>query len=284
MDNFSEAQLKKWCQVKYVTSFDGEKLFTEIYQKTQYPSKTHIILHGLGGSSQSTLLLVDEILKKFPQHQVIIYDLRGHGLSSIKYQSLAEIETIEAYHAHDLESLISFFRPSQLVLWGHSFGGIILQAWHNLFQSSKNTQFILLNSYYQVAPLFFIDRKKTFTYLKKVSRRKHTSFQPQFNEDYQFAATKDLDLPRILNNDIKTLGKLNFILSYFSILGWKNPHATALNQPHFTFVYGTNDLLIQKPWQQLFMKQLTQARLKTVPCNHHQILSTQFKELADLIK
>ncbi len=284
MIQFSENELKKWRTVRYVSSFDGEKLYTETYQRTSKPTVTHIILHGLGGSSQSTLLLVNEIIKHFPTHAVIIYDLRGHGLSSIKYIQTPEIDSIEEYHAHDLESLIQFFKPLSLTLWGHSFGGIIIQAWHNHFPNNSKTKIILLNSYSQLDKLRFINRQKCFDLLQKYCGKKYVPYQTQFKEDYQFATTRDLNFSRIFHNDLKTMGKINFILSYLSVLGWENIHKKNLDQPNIIFVYGNKDLLIKKPWQQNFMKQLSQATLKIMPCNHHQIMATHFNELVSLIR
>jgi len=91
------------------------------YRKNEFKRErlTLVFIHGVSGSS-SAWLNYEPIFEN--NYNVLIYDIRGHGMSK-KYPKYKDY-AIENF-ANDLEELLKYLQIKKFVLITNSFGGII---------------------------------------------------------------------------------------------------------------------------------------------------------------
>ncbi|KAI1077019.1 alpha/beta-hydrolase [Whalleya microplaca] len=92
---------------------DSVKLFYE--REGNSDAKTILFIHGLGGTTNAFQTLVSE-LQGF---DLVRFDFSGHGRSSLPSES-----SIESFVA-DCEAIISYLGLKNIVVVGHSLGGLI---------------------------------------------------------------------------------------------------------------------------------------------------------------
>lgn len=81
-----------------------------------------IFLHGMGLSHQIWLKTIYQMAKDFC---FILFDLRGHGESGEPDEEYGMDEYVD-----DLDNLINYFELDQVILVGHSLGGMISMAYY----------------------------------------------------------------------------------------------------------------------------------------------------------
>lgn len=106
---------------------DGTQLQIEEYGKTDGP--TVILTHGWGMDSTEWYYAKKELAKDY---RVIVWDLPGVGLST---RALNRDYSMERF-ASDLHAIVGWSGASQIVLVGHSIGGMILQTFARLFPAT----------------------------------------------------------------------------------------------------------------------------------------------------
>lgn len=249
---------------KKITTFDKQTLFVEKRGRTNHPELTVLILHGLGGDSNSTIPLATIIQKKLPQLQVVSYDLRGHGQSS----GLFSGNTIEETGAKDIQAICQQLQLDKVVFVGHSLGGIFVQKYLELDLKPKPIHTFIICTPLSVPP-FTISRKGWFKLLKQVSTPE-THPKRSTAEHLQYTHTRDFSSSRLLN-DLKHTGRISLPLMYLSTMGWKleNPKKIFEENP-ITLIYGKNDILIKKPKEIVANTQSATKILQEIDSNHHQ--------------
>jgi len=100
-----------------------------------------IVLHGGPGMDRSYLL--PQMLELAKDHEVIFYDQRGSGKSSVGPFDPYQI-TMERY-VQDLEAVRKYFGAEKIILLGHSWGGI-LAAEYEIDYSQHVAALILMDS------------------------------------------------------------------------------------------------------------------------------------------
>ncbi|KAM0747624.1 putative hydrolase [Meredithblackwellia eburnea MCA 4105] len=84
------------------------------------PSKpTIIFIHGLGGSSSNWLPLI-QVAKLEDSHNVIAFDLEGHGLSPLSGEDIS----IDGF-AESVKGVLETVGAQKAVVVGHSMGGLV---------------------------------------------------------------------------------------------------------------------------------------------------------------
>jgi pimeloyl-ACP methyl ester carboxylesterase len=76
-----------------------------------------VLVHGLAASSAFWLRAAEHLSRT---HPVLLFDLRGHGRSSVSRNGYTPMRLGE-----DLAELLDFFALDRVVLVGHSFGGSV---------------------------------------------------------------------------------------------------------------------------------------------------------------
>ena len=267
-------------KIKYITIRDDEFLYTETYQNDKDIKNNFVILHGLGDSN-STLLLVENILKDIPHSKCIIYDLRGHGLSSKKIPPYTK--DIESIGAQDLSFVCNYFNVKNPTFICHSIGGIFVQTYLEQKLSPSPKEVLLLCTPLQMAP-FSISRKFWFNIYKTISPLLRTSNNKRsLNQHIGYRDTIDVSPSRILS-DIYYMGIINFILIYFSLFGWENSNLSSINKKNIHFCCGINDVLLPEKKQLGLLKNIDQININKFDSNHHQIYINNYKKITSLLK
>jgi len=91
----------------------------ELYYDTKGQGEPLIFIHGVGGSSLFWLPQIDPLS---PYFKVLVYDLRGHGLSSIPPSGYSIRD-----HTEDLYLLLNRLELNKVSICGLSMGGMIAQ-------------------------------------------------------------------------------------------------------------------------------------------------------------
>jgi pimeloyl-ACP methyl ester carboxylesterase len=103
---------------------DGTELNVEEFGKPAGP--TVILTHGWGMDSTEWYYAKESLAKDY---RLIVWDLPGVGLSD---RAVNRDYSIERF-AHDLHAIVEWCGASQIVLAGHSIGGMILQTYARLY-------------------------------------------------------------------------------------------------------------------------------------------------------
>jgi uncharacterized protein len=108
-----------------------------------YPTLKHdnnqkliIFCHGLTNNRWSLFYIMHLALQR--GYQVVAYDARNHGTSSISYTSLGQVE------ASDLQDVIKQVKkkyyPAKIGLYGFSMGAATLLFWITHFGGAENSE------------------------------------------------------------------------------------------------------------------------------------------------
>lgn len=127
----------------YVAARDGLKLYYQVWHSDQRPAEgkayTIVVTHGLGEHSDPYCRLGEAMA--LAGHEVLAWDLRGHGRSDGKR---AVIDSFNDF-ANDLKDVISAAseRGKPVVILGHSMGGLITCRYLIDNPSAKLSGFVL---------------------------------------------------------------------------------------------------------------------------------------------
>lgn len=107
---------------------DGTELNVEEFGKSDGP--TVILTHGWGMDSTEWYYAKESLAKDY---RLIVWDLPGAGLSS---RAANRDYSIERF-SHDLHAVVEWCGAAQIVLVGHSIGGMIHQTYARLYPGSN---------------------------------------------------------------------------------------------------------------------------------------------------
>ena len=93
-----------------------------------------VLVHGLAASSAFWLRAAEHLSRT---HPVLLFDLRGHGRSSVSRHGYTPMRLGE-----DLAELLDFFALDRVVLVGHSFGGSV--ALHATLHCPGRVEFVVI--------------------------------------------------------------------------------------------------------------------------------------------
>ena len=261
----------------FVSSFDEQLLYSEMYENTQHPRFSLVLLHGMGGDLNFIRPFVDHLLKKYQSLRCIIYDSRGHGLSANSFPG--QLPQMEDVSARDLQAVCHHYRLDQPIIVGHSFGGMAVQHYVNLQLSPHPEHLFLLNAPLST-PQIGINRQFWFKQLQnshsKVAATRSVTAHLRFSQSH------DLDPIRIFY-DLKTTGFNQWLLLYLSTLGWRNPSPQKINHQRTTVILGKKDFLLRHKTQQSIFSALDQAHHYLLNTNHHQAYLVAKEQLGQII-
>lgn len=264
-------------KINYLTSFDGEKLFTQEFSSNPQINQYIFLTHGIGGDSNAMLLLVEQILKEIPNTCCVVWDLRGHGFSTNQFDNKNSLEYLNAL---DLHQIIQKYKPKKFYLVGHSLGGITSHQYLiEDFSPSPDHTFIVSSPIKNLGynPL----RKIAFYLLTKFTsptKKKRTLEQFKKNKE-----TIDFDIGRIIQ-DIQYTGLINWILIYFALFGWKNIAIEKSNTEKLTIIYNKQDWMIHPFFVKKQLASIPKANSVCLDSNHHRPPLKNYSQIADLLK
>jgi len=124
---------------KILESFDKSKIYYEISRNDR--NKDFLVfIHGIGVNHTMFKYERNHFIKK--NFNVIVLDLRGHGLSENNKEKL----TLKDF-AKDLELILRKEKVKKVILVGHSMGGFIAIKFYSLFRKYVKSM-VLVNSSY----------------------------------------------------------------------------------------------------------------------------------------
>jgi len=265
---------------KKITSFDGEHLFVSERSNSDNPTKTYILLSGLGGCSTSWHWFINNLLSLRPDTCCVAVDLRGHGLSSHCFPKLSG--NILSIYVEDLRMLLSQYERldrENIILVAHSFGSLILQEYFATYPTNTFGRVILLASPINIGVSKF---PGAYTALSVWSKNDHAGrLHISLADHLKFKNTRDLYLPRLLN-DMTAIGKGTYILLWLSLLGWKSPRPQALNQPNTHFVLGSKDIYVTAKKRKRIQKIFPRAQQHLLDSGHNMVVNIP-KTISDLL-
>jgi pimeloyl-ACP methyl ester carboxylesterase len=123
-------------QTGYFNSFDDTKIYYEIHGT----GKPLVFAYGIGCLINHWQPQIDDLSKKY---QAIIFDYRGHHHSSVP----KDIQTMTTESvAKDMLALLDHLKIKKAGFLGHSFGGQVITAAHNL-EPQRFSNIILVNGF-----------------------------------------------------------------------------------------------------------------------------------------
>jgi pimeloyl-ACP methyl ester carboxylesterase len=256
---------------KKITSFDGGHLFVSERSNSSNPTKTYILLSGLGGCSTSWHWFIERLFQLRPDTRCVAVDLRGHGLSSHSFPKLPG--NILSIYVEDFQALLSEYQhldQENIVVVGHSFGTLILQEYFAKYPTNNFSNVILLTSPINIGVAPFPGAYKMLTLWSKNHRagKLHVSL----SDHLKFKNTPDLYLPRLLN-DMTAIGKVTYFLLWLSLLGWKSPRPQALNRANTHFLLGSRDIYIDAKKREHIHKLFPKARQHVLDSGHNMVVN-----------
>lgn len=265
--------------MQYFKSFDGENIAYKTHHKPNNPKDSIIIVHGFGGDVAFLEDLIEELKKKNEKKQIISLILRGHSFSSKKFPH--DEECLEVVHAKDLHSLINHLEINHPIIIGHSLGGIVIQSYLNQKLLPKPKKVFFICSTTQMMGINIL-RKNFYKILTKIpNRNNHFKTRNKLFYD-QFKNSWDIDFRRFLH-DTSVIGSPFFwFLHFLAIHGWQNNDIKQLDNKHYYYIFGKNDIIVPSFRQYLSLKDLNKLNKIEINSGHISPI-TDHKELAKLI-
>lgn len=265
--------------MQYFKSFDGEKIAYKVHYQPDNPRDSIIIVHGFGGDVAFLEDLTRELKKKNNKKQIVSLVLRGHSFSSKIFPHNEEY--LEVVHAKDLHFLINHLKTNYPILIGHSLGGIVIQSYLNQKLLPKPKKVFFICSTTQMMGINIL-RKNFYKILSHIPngnnhfKTKNKLFYDQFKNGW------DIDFRRFLH-DTNVIGSLFlWFLHFLSIHGWHNNDIKQLDNKHYYYIFGKNDIIIPSFKQYLSLKDLNKLNKIEINSGHISPI-TDHEELAKLI-
>lgn len=224
--------------------------------KQQKTSHCMVLIHGLGGSSESW---AEFITYFFTSCNLIAVDLRGHGLSSTP-KSFQEMSPRSL--ANDVCSIIEKERFTKITVIGHCYGGMVALEVAERLQR-KLQALVLINSAHRTlkVPLpIVLPLLKLSTYLP--------TSRIQNREDFsKFYQSGDFNLLR-LASDIRHTSLRTYLMALIHSIAYSKSQIYTQYSTQTLVIEGSKDLVIQSRWIKEMMYLLKNAKLIKISTNH----------------
>lgn len=238
---------------------------------------TLIFIHGLTGSS-SAWWPYEKIFEK--KHNVVIYDIRGHGKSK-RFKDSKDYEIRK--FAEDLHKIILFLNISRVVLVAHSFGTLIALEYIKLYGESIVANVLL-------APIFNPQKRRLKKFLRQIlgmsSIFNLLPFNPKIGRhiDYaKYVPTTDWEIRRLyVDISNTTLRTYLFCLK----------HAMNSEQEYFLekikiptlLIHGLNDTLAGADNSVTLSKIIEKSELMLIPNENHFAVLNSVQKISNAIE
>lgn len=236
---------------------------------------TLLFIHGLSGSSAAWAPYEETFSLT---HNVITFDLRGHGLS-LRPRLYKEYDM--AYFIEDIHTLLMRLGVGRTTCVSHSYGTLIAMEFLRVYPTfGSKALFISPVFGVQNSPLVSITNG-TFELLSRVTSA--NSVAPH-RHSYSFTGTEsDWSLSR-LSADLRTTG----LFSYGECIRHlydedRDPHWKNLRLPT-RIIHGTRDGYVPFKNAEELVKQIPDAKLIPIVNGNHVLVLNNVKEICAAIK
>jgi pimeloyl-ACP methyl ester carboxylesterase len=259
------------CIADFIPSFDGEKLSVVVQGNLSNPSKTFILLSGLGGGITAWSFICEELLTLRPDIRCIVMDMRGHSSSSHVFP--ANEQSFFEVLAKDIAVVCEKYDCKNPILVGHSLGGLVLQTYLQLqlTPTPQKTVLICTPMVTQVLPEFI--GEWAYKVLSSWSNLfKHSFPAMSIATHLQHKNSFDFSLLRI-SHDIVTVGLVQFVLYWLCILSRKGTPVGAFTNYTVELIFGTRDLILPKFKQNQIRSFLPDSQVATIDSCHNAVVN-----------
>lgn len=259
------------CSINTITSFDGEKLTTVAQGNLSNPTKTLVLLSGLGGGISAWTFICEVLLKVRPDFRCIVVDMRGHSRSSHVFPA-SEHSFFEVL-ARDIAVVCEFYNCNNPVLVGHSLGGMAIQTYLQLQLSPTPQKIVLICAPFmtQVLPAFIGEwAYKLLSIWSNFFR--HTFPSMTIATHLKHKNSFDFSLLRI-SHDIVTVGLPAFILYWLCILSREATPQSAFENHTVKLIFGTRDLILPTFKQNLISNFLPNCEVESIDSSHNAVVN-----------
>lgn len=266
----------------HIQSYDRQSIFYKILEPhlKNEPVFDVVFLHGLGGDSNALITLAKKTQEHIPNTKIILYDLRGHGLSTEKYPQ--NHDSFETIHTKDLQELLKALKIKNPILVGHCMGGMIAQEYATRELIPQPAQIITICSTPKL-PNFFLFRQLWLKTLKKLSQNHKSAYKKRSVKTHLSCKNQsDFNLRRIWA-DIQSVGGFQrWLLAYGAVFGWTITKIEIIDKPKNLFILGKKDLILPLFLYLRQFNKLHKAKKMLINSNHISPLSN-YEELAKII-
>lgn len=259
---------------KSFLSFDGAKIYYELTDGAE-DLPTLLFIHGLGGD----LTAWDEVRSYFQQkgYATIALDLRGHGLSQ---RSTEKDFYSFGNFAQDIVALREHEKLKNVVVIGHSFGGIIALILEGKYKM-KARGLVLVDTGYKSPDTSQpgVDSMLIQFFIRLVSRLRlnigisgHVDFR-------KYVGTGDYDKRRILS-DILHTSLETYLLIFSNVLQFDGEKLLKEIAIPTLIVEGEEDSVVPVGVSKMLHKKIKTSQLEIIPGANHIIVLNNPVELS----
>jgi 2-succinyl-6-hydroxy-2,4-cyclohexadiene-1-carboxylate synthase len=271
--------------IKKIKSFDGICISYDIAKskkKSKRKNRYIILLHGIGGNLKSFEKTKKFLLEK--NYSVVSIDLRGHGKSDRPL--LYDQYNIDNF-SNDIKFIIDYEKITDYVLVGHSFSGMILEKFHELYPNLSKGYVLISSSYktplilrlilnniivnFFLNPLFeFCNKIKSIFFGKKIKY-----FYPNYKK---YIETNDFNFPRIFS-DIKYTGFISWVFTYETLSRFNGYNILKSIKQDVLFIHGLKDSVFNYKISKKMHDVVKNSKLSLIPNANHIIVINDVEEL-----
>jgi len=251
--------------MKFLPSFDLEQIAYQHINDFNPALQTIIFVHGLGGDPNFNIPLINKILAKKNKYNIVLYNLRGHGHSSVNFPKSTEF--IEDCLVKDLHLLIKHLKLNGPIMIGHSLGGIVIQEYIQRKLEPVPKKVVLICSPTDIFGFNFI-RKISYKILSLLPKPKKQITEKPIKFHLQFSNGYDISIKRLWSDTQIVGGLLRWILITGSVLGWRNKNLNYLDSKDHHYIYSKKDAIVHAPIQKWKLRKLSSINKILINSNH----------------
>jgi len=250
------------------------------YRKNDFKKErpTLVFIHGVSGSSSAWLPYEDEFKNKY---NVLIYDIRGHGLSK-KYPRYEDYE-IKNF-AYDLHDLVMYLNISKFILISNSFAGLVVLEYIKLWRDTVIANIFTSPEIYMYDGFLAKIGRPILKIITNLLRFMPFDPKPRGHVDYsKHANSTDWNIKRNLA-DMKNTGiHAHFFTLRHSMNSEQEYEMEQINMPTL-IIHGDKDTMVPLKNAQKMSREIKNSEFINIPDVDHNTVHNAVKEISEAIE
>lgn len=252
----------------------------KIFYKTHIISKGApiVLIHGVWGSSSALIEYENELIKK---HNVISFDLRGHGKSfrPMKYGDYG----LDKF-AKDIHDILVKEKIKKAILVGNSFGNFVALEFFKLYPKMVK-RMILISPHYNLKKISLTKYTRWVVNFLSLFYKAFPGTKKRINRDYRKYIgkyNKDWDLGRVLP-DMYNTGARSSLLALANIYNYSaEDFIDKINVPVY-IIHGDEDSIFPIEYAKEMASRIKGSTIEIVKNANHTMILNNFKELKKIL-